>query len=159
MRIFIDILIALMIAGILAGAVVMHRSNQEKQQQINTTRSEVRRFQRQIVLKAAIAQAADRSAGYPETVDPAWFGDNLPMNLLLDEGHPWVEVAARGDRLLKHPTDPSANEMIDAQFWYNPYLGIVRARVPADVSDAKAVELYNSVNDTDLAGLFSRSPN
>ncbi len=159
MRIFIDILIALMIAGILAGAVVLHRSNQEKQLNIETTRVEVRRFQRQLMLKAAIAQAGNSNERFPDTVDPTWFGENLPKNYLLNEGHPWVEIAAKSERTLAHPIDPTANEMTDAQFWYNPYLGLVRARVPADVSDAKAVELYNTINETDLVDLFSRSPN
>lgn len=159
MRIFIDILIALMIAGILAGAVVLHRTKQEKQHKIETTRIEVRRFQRQLMLKAAIAQAGISSESFPETIDPSWFGDTFPKNLLLNQGHPWVEIAAKGERTLVHPVDPTANEMTDAQFWYNPYLGIVRARVPADLSDAKAVELYNTINETDLVDLFSRSPN
>ena len=148
MRIFIDILIALMIAGILAGAVVLHRTNQEKQQKIESTRVEVRRFQRQLMLKAAIAQTGISNESFPETVDPTWFGENFPMNYLLSEGHPWVEIAAKSERTLAHPIDPTANEMTDAQFWYNPYLGIVRARVPADLSDAKAVELYNTINET-----------
>lgn len=159
MRIFIDILIALMIAGILAGAVVLHRTKQEKQQKIETTRIEVRRFQRQLMLKAAMAQAGSGIESFPDTVDPTWFGENFPKNLLLSEGHPWVEIAAKGERTLVHPIDPTASEMTDAQFWYNPYLGIVRARVPADLSDAKAVELYNTINETDLVDLFSRSPN
>lgn len=159
MRIFIDILIALMIAGILAGAVVLHRTNQEKQLKIETARIEVRRFQRQLMLKAAIAQAGIGIESFPETVDPSWFGDNFPINPLLSKGHPWVEIAAKGERTLAHPTDPTANEMTDAQFWYNPYLGIVRARVPADLSDARAVELYNTINETHLVDLFGRSPN
>ena len=159
MRIFIDILIALMIAGILAGAVVLHRTKQEMQQKIETTRIEVRRFQRQLMLRVAMAQAGLGIESFPETIDPSWFEDNLPMNPLLNEGHPWVEVAAKSERTLTHPIDLTANEMADAKFWYNPYLGLVRARVPADLSDAKALELYNSINETDLVDLFSRSPN
>lgn len=159
MRIFIDILIALMIAGILAGAVVMHRNNQDKQQTIETTRIEVRRFQRQLMLKGAIAQASTNRESFPDTIDPTWFGENLPKNILLIDGHPWVEIAAKSERTLSHPSNLTAGEMTDAQFWYNPYLGIVRARVPADLSDAKAVELYNLVNETQLVDLFSRSSN
>lgn len=159
MRIFIDILIALMIAGILAGAVVFHRTKQENQQAIETTRIELRRFQRQLMLKAAIAQASTNHESFPATIDPSWFGDNLPMNILLSEGHPWVEIAAKSESSQSHPSNLTAREMTDAQFWYNPYRGTVRARVPADLSDAKAVELYNLVNETHLTDLFSRRSN
>jgi hypothetical protein len=38
-------------------------------------------------------------------------------------------------------------------FWYNPALGVVRARVPRTLSDAEALELYNEVNGTRLQEL------
>ncbi|RMD62322.1 MAG: hypothetical protein D6824_06910 [Planctomycetota bacterium] len=41
-----------------------------------------------------------------------------------------------------------------ASFWYNPGTGAVRARVPATVSDQRAVELYNRVNNTSLRSIF-----
>ncbi len=42
-----------------------------------------------------------------------------------------------------------------AQFWYNPNTGVLRARVPADVSDATALKWYNHINGTNLTGIFA----
>jgi hypothetical protein len=41
-----------------------------------------------------------------------------------------------------------------ASFWYNPYQGVIRARVPIVISDRKA--LYNSVNRTRLDSIYSK---
>jgi hypothetical protein len=38
-------------------------------------------------------------------------------------------------------------------FWYNPALGIVRARVPRTLSDADAIDTYNRVNGTAIRSL------
>ena len=42
-----------------------------------------------------------------------------------------------------------------AAFWYNPYTGTVRGRVSQQVSDSKALELYNEINDSALTTLFA----
>jgi len=57
--------------------------------------------------------------------------------------------------------DPPVRMTIDgklASFWYNPYQGIVRARVPVCVSDRKALDLYNSINGTRLSELYGAPP-
>ena len=90
------------------------------------------------------------------TVDAAWFSGNLPVNPLLAGGHPWVEVAGESVRELTHPVRRMATGTNVAQFWYNPYKGVLRARVPADVSEATGMDLYNRVNDCDLEKLYGR---
>ena len=157
MRTLLNILVAVMLAGVLVGVVMIHSTKGIKQDQIRTARNEVRRFQRQITLQATMADVELTVDGYPVTTDPNWFHGNLPENPLIEAGHPWVEIAGRNERSLLHPLDVIVRDAAAAQFWYNPYKGIVRARVPADISDARALEFYNQVNDSSLRDLFSRT--
>ena len=115
---------------------------------------EVQRFQRQIHFQLVLAEAAQSGPVYPASIDPEWFQGDLPENPLLGEGHPWVEVAGPGRKTAEHPSCLMATDRSVAGFWYNPHTGIVRARVPAGVSDAKALELYNDVNGCRLTSLF-----
>ena len=156
MRTLLNILVVVMLAGILVGVVMIRSNKGIKQDQIRTARDEVRRFQRQITLQATVADVELTVDGYPVTTDPNWFHGNLPENPLIEAGHPWVEIAGRNERWLLHPLDVAVRDAAAAQFWYNPYKGIVRARVPADISDAIALEVYNQVNDSSLGGVFSR---
>ena len=156
MRTLLNILVVVMLAGILVGVVMIRSNKGIKQDQIRTARDEVRRFQRQITFQATIAEVELTAEGYPVTADPNSFHGNLPQNLLIEAVHPWVEIAGRNERSFLHPLDIVVRDAAAAQFWYNPYKGIVRARVPADISDAIALEVYNQVNDSSLGGVFSR---
>jgi hypothetical protein len=116
---------------------------------------ELRRFQQQIALQYALARVERNERGYPVTVDPEWFQGQLPANPLLGPEHPWVEIASPEQKELLHPQERVASGKTSAKFWYNPHMGIVRARVPGGMSDAASVELYNYVNDTSLPNLFA----
>ncbi len=157
MRMLLNILVAVMLAGILVGVVMIRSTEGIKQDQIKAARDEVRRFQRQITFQTTVADVELTAEGYPVSADPNWFHGNLPANPLIEVGHPWVEIAGRNERSLLHPLDLVVRDVAAAQFWYNPYKGIVRARVPADISDARALEFYNQVNDSSLSGVFSRT--
>ncbi len=157
MRTLLNILVPVMLAGILVGVVMIRSTERIKHDQIRTARDEVRRFQRQITFQATMADIGLTADRYPVTADPNWFHGNLPENPLIEVGHPWVEIAGRNDRSLLHPQDLVVRDAAAAQFWYNPFQGIVRARVPGDISDARALKLYNQVNDSRLRGLFSRT--
>ena len=156
MRILLNILIALTLVGIGVGAVMSRQADTIKKDQIKTTKAEVRRFQRQITLQATVAEIELTAEGFPVTIDPTWFQGGLPHNALLEVGRPWVEIAGWDERSLLHPVDLAARDSEAAQFWYSPYKGIVRARVPADISDRRALKIYNRVNGTGLMHMFSR---
>lgn len=159
MRLFIDTLVALMLIALLGGFLWLKRENQTETSQRDIARTEVRRFQQQIALQSALASVTgdktshDRS--YPPTVDPAWFTDSLPDNPLLNETHPWVEVAGPHEKDLTHPLQRVATSSLAAKFWYNPNNGIVRARVPMAISDAAALDMYCYVNECQLSDLFA----
>ncbi len=155
MRILLDILAVLMIGGVLAGVMWLHQADQNHADARYDTRSELRRFQQQIMLQSAIGDIERTARGYPATVDPDWFetGD-LPRNALLGPGYPWVEVAAPADERRMHPSRLVAIAPDTAQFWYNPHTGIVRARVADLGSDADTLSVYNEINDSKLQTLF-----
>lgn len=150
MRLIINTLMALMLLGLAAGVILHHHHKRDLEERVRTTRAEVERFQSQIMLQAAMERVALTQRGYPQTVEPEWFDGDLPSNDLMGETYPWVEIAksSRRDRL--HPVNRMATTHEVAQFWYNPYTGVVRARVPDSVSDATALRLYNRVNHSEL---------
>jgi hypothetical protein len=155
MRLVVDALVAIMLVGILAGIVASNRAQSGQVAHEDFVRQEVHRFQREIALQRALKPAAGLEVNqYPETIDPAWFGDNLPKNPLLPPAHPWVEVAGPSQRLLLDPPDPATADPKVARFWYNPRLGIVRARVPIGMSDDDMLGLYNAINSTGLERLY-----
>ncbi len=154
MRLIIDSLLALMLVGVLAGVGLHYRHARQVEQQIELTRSEVRRFQAQIMLQAALEKVPLSQRGYPVTIDTKWFGDSLPTNLLLGPAYPWVEIASATERNRLHPTRRMATTRQLAQFWYNPNTGMVRARVPDSVSDATALRLYNRINDSAVSRVY-----
>jgi len=82
----------------------------------------------------------------PPMIDASWFGGEIPRNPLLSEDRPWIDIAPYEDRHLEHPRDPVAKDDHAAMFWYNPHLGIVRARVcPLDTAE-ETQALYDVVN-------------
>jgi hypothetical protein len=153
MRLIIDSLAAVMLCGILAGVIMHTRAQSRLEDKLELARAEVERFQSQIMLQTALEKVNMTQRGYPRTVDAEWFPGNLPLNPLLGPGFPWLEIAGDSQRDLFHPRSRIAYSHNLAQFWYNPYTGVVRARVPDDVSDATALRLYNRINGTGLSDL------
>ena len=65
-----------------------------------------------------------------------------------------MDLATRDEADLDNPMVKMTADPRLAGFWYNPHLGVVRARVPVMVSDVESLELYNRVNGTRLASIF-----
>ena len=156
MRLVIDSLVALTLVAVLAGIAVHTHHEKQMDQRLELTRSEVRRFQSQVMLQAAMEKVPLTSHGYPATVDTAWFSGNIPVNSLLGGGRPLVDIADESQKDAEHPRDRMAIRRDTPQFWYNPYKGLIRARVPDNESEATALEMYNRVNDSSLTNLSNR---
>jgi hypothetical protein len=154
MRLLLHLLVTLTAAAVLGGLALFYAKSQQTEAEFELARQEVSRFQQQIHLQTALASSEDQSAQPPASVDPTWFEGDVPRNPLLGPEHPWVEIAGpeMHDRL--HPFDLAAADESVATFWYNPYLGVVRARVPVGISDLRTLERYNNINDSALPSLF-----
>lgn len=158
MRLLIDSLVAVMLAGLLASIILSDRAAEEETKDVEVATVDLHRLQREIYLQAALAEVPLSEHGFPITVDPEWFQGGLPRNPLLGPDHPWLEVADASQQNFKHPHDRMAADRLTAKFWYNPYQGIVRARVSSTLSENEALALYNQVNGCSLPNLFVDEP-
>jgi hypothetical protein len=152
-----------------AGAAIglsVHAGRQEAEEQRGEQTAYAVQVIAQVVDLQAVKTATQTSIdGWPGTVDPAWFDreEGVPRNALVEwadeelgiAGRPWMDIAGLDERGLEHPRVRQTVNGELAQFWYNPALGVVRARVPVLVSDRDATELYNAVNRTRLSSLFA----
>lgn len=155
MRLLIDLLVALMLAGVLAGVMYFNRQRDEHESHIRRTQQAITQIQGQLKVQMALERVEVTDTGWPRTVDPDWFPLDPPRNMLLQDGRAWLEVAGPEDRLLRHPRSITADGRSLASFWYNPYSGVVRARVPAGTTDVETLALYNRVNRTELLTIVS----
>lgn len=153
MRLLIDTLIALMLAGILGAVVLDHRQDRHQLDRVAAVQQAVRAIQSQSLWRAAMGETPKMPNGYSRRIDAAWF-DHVPRNVLVEsEGlaYQWLDYS---------PDRGGSNEWFDppcivaavghAAFWYNPHRGIVRARVPMQFTQQDTVDLYNLVNGTNL---------
>lgn len=152
------LLFAMMTIVLLGGTVAAiswgHRAERDELARIESVRNAIGRIEREIRVRSATGQVEVNGRGWPETIDPAWFENEPPINVLVPADRPWMEIAAQEDRTLSHPaTRQSVSDQL-ATFWYNPAIGKVRARIGPSVSDRKALELYNMINGAALHSLF-----
>lgn len=152
MRLLIDTLIALMAVGLLGGVLWTRSGEADVQKNINDVREALEELRTTAAYHGALGHLSNSPAGYPVHMRPEWFPEPRPVNALLSEQQPWIDLAPPGDHAI-HPPDPVATREHQAGFWYNPNVGAFRARVPADGSATRRLELYNRVNHADLAAL------
>jgi hypothetical protein len=162
MRLLIDSLIALMLAGILGGVLWHYRQEQQQIERYQGVYRSLARLQEQITLQRAVGIAEKGAAAYPPSVSPLWFEGDLPINPLLPVSQAWLDIAPPGD-LSDHPPDPIAHRSEQGGFWYNPNRGLFRARIPGRLAEADTLRLYNQINHTHLTALHesddpARSP-
>lgn len=140
----------------IAGAVLFLRTRQEKEAMIERAAGELRRVELELKYRAAARLPGLNERGWPEKIDREWFNgpSGVPANPLVSPERPWVDLASAEEHDLDHPLMKMAADPRAAGFWYNPALGVVRARVPVLVSDEETLELYNRVNGTRLASIF-----
>lgn len=147
-----------MVAGLVAVGLGFTGVRQEERSRDSlclSAQERCRALEQMVKYRAAAKKGELNVRGWPVTVDPTWFEHAPPTNPLLDQDQrPWVEVAGSEDEPLTNPPVRIAARPETAQFWYNPYQGIVRARVPVMVSDELAVETYNQINGTGLRTIF-----
>jgi hypothetical protein len=143
-------------ALIVVGFVNLNRYR--TQQQTEITAAGLREFDRTIAVQAASGAVERTRRGWPATMDPAWFGGSPPRNTLMPPDAPWVEIAPEIEANLLDPPARVAPDRYHAGFWYNPYQGVVRARVPLTVSESRSVELYNRINGRSIKSGFEPNP-
>jgi hypothetical protein len=153
MRLLIDSMIVVMVLSIIGGTVAYRQESTRQDLDLDTVCDGLDRFQTKLQFHSALWQAQEQAVGeYPPQVMPGWFDDRPPQNTLISTDRPWVDIAPLED-YNDQPPDPLATGPGQASFWYNPALGVVRARVPVQNTDRQTLELYNMVNGTSLSVL------
>jgi len=135
---------------------VQQTRSESARQLVTETELDLDRFHAVLRLQAATPGVATNGRGWPTTIEPSWFSGDPPRNYLLTGDRPWVDVAPIEDAEREHPRDPVAVDADgdrEASFWYNPYRGIIRARVAPRINDRQTLRLYNSLNGVALASL------
>lgn len=151
-----DLALLIVIAGFIGGGVIMLRQQRDQEALVQQVAAELVRMETEVKFRSATRGAELNARGWPVTVDPKWFQPRPPMNTLVSPDRPWVEVANMSEAGLTHPPVRVTIDTTLAAFWYNPYQGIVRARVPAMVNDERTLQVYNRINGSGLSSLFVR---
>src|SRR5690606_17969529 len=141
----VDVVTGLAAVGLVAFVTFASATQIRERKLVQEVAADLARFRQVLAYKAASKQVEINGRGWPTTVDPEWFGGEPPRNPLVTPERPWVEIAPPDEAELSDPPVRMAISPLHASFWYNPYQGIVRARVPVSISDEKALRLYNAV--------------
>lgn len=158
MRILLDLIAVLTATGLAVAVFTFERKRTESDAKISLAASDLRRLELEIKYRSVTKTAELNELGWPDTVDPAWFDTDPPHNCLVSDRRPWLEICSADDADQVHPRVRLAVDETLAGFWYNPYQGVVRARVPVMLSDADSIALYNRVNRSALLSLFDKEP-
>lgn len=154
MRMIVNLVgLLLAVVGALVVTMVLERRSEEDSLAART-RDALREIEQTVRLRSTMPGTGLNLRGNPLTIDPAWFEGEPPRNEMIALVHPWLEIASREQAELWHPEIRLAVQPSLAGFWYNPYRGVLRARVPVQVSDERSAELYNQVNGTSLRSIF-----
>jgi len=153
LRLLIDTLIAVMLVAVLAGILVYGQAERRELDRYQAVHNALAQLQEQAVYHCNANAASPADGGFPHELSPEWFSHKgLPRNIMLAGRQPWLDVAPAGD-LNEHPPDPIVRMPDQAGFWYNPNLGVVRARVGWTGDIHAALELYNRLNGSSLVDL------
>lgn len=125
-----------------------------RDKEVQGVRDGLRSFEQMLAMRAAAKDTPLTKTGWPQSMEAQWFNGSPPVNTLVTPARPWVEIATPEEAHLRDPNIRVAADYRTAGFWYNPHLGIVRARVPYEINDEKARDLYNEINGTHLASIY-----
>jgi len=142
--------------GLMTGLGSYLAGEYRERQTVRNISADLERFRQVLTFKAASNQAEVNARGWPVTVDPEWFNGDPPRNTMVSSDRPWLEIATRGEAAFMDPPIRMTIDNSIASFWYNPYQGVVRARVPIVISDHKALQLYNSINRTHIDSIYGK---
>jgi len=145
-RLLIDAAIILAIAAVIVGYYLYSQHQIGLEHRIVAVQRAIGDIQAEAIYRGATGRVDHLPNGYPVRIETAWF-DQLPVNSLVGSDVPWLQIVGREQRNLVNPPDIVATKHA-AAFWYNPYRGLIRARVPAQYNAEATVKLYNRINNT-----------
>lgn len=135
----IDMMLALVIAGILAAIVIPRYGHATDDAIAAALQSNLKTARGQIKANHAL------NGVYPPTIDPDWFADNdIPEHPQNKSGLPDLQVL--GAAGVPHPVNKVLKSGVLGAYWYNPIEGTLQARVAAMSTEQATMDFYNRVN-------------
>ena len=104
------------------------------------------RLLQEIRLRSALDGAVVTDSGWTIEVSEDWFRSPPAPPWWGREDFEWLEVAASDEMLMLDPPNRTLRRPGDAVWWYNPTLGVLRARVPPQSDHQLTFEFYTRVN-------------
>ncbi|MEX0887644.1 MAG: hypothetical protein WD009_14525 [Phycisphaeraceae bacterium] len=157
MRLMIDMLIGVLAIAVLSTMLLAQHRERREVHEFDRAHRALASMHQQLLYQAALGEVRLTANGFPERLDPAWFGEELPVNPLAPPPDwAWVDLAPAGDHQ-DHPPDPVLTDPGQAGLWYNANRGVVRLRVPDQLSRRRTLELYNELNNSALEALPARA--
>ncbi|QNN22170.1 hypothetical protein HED60_07760 [Planctomycetales bacterium ZRK34] len=149
MRLLFDTILALVLIGVLGGIIWLQRGQEQWLDKVTLVHESLRAIDSKALYFAALGEVDTSRRGYPLKIDAAWF-ERLPINQLFDDqARPWIDIVAEEQSDAFNPAR-IVGEGDLAAFWYNPYRGIIRARVPMQLTQSATLDMYNLVNGTSI---------
>lgn len=156
MRRIVDVVALGLCLVVVTLAIIQQTRRASIEDVVVQTEISLAKFHSMLKVQATTNGVAVNGRGWPNTIEGRWFDDDPPRNYLLTGDRPWVEIAPAEEAERDHPADPVAFDTGGskaASFWYNPYRGVVRARVAPQINDEQTLAMYNRVNGVFLATL------
>ena len=147
MRIIVNLLMGLMLFATAGLVFYVQQDADLETSKVDQLKNAVVMLRTQSMLQPASEKVDALPNGHAKSIEQAWF-EPVPTNPFAPKHTPWLEVS--NNIKLKHPEYITFGDKRSA-FWYNPHLGIVRARVSQQISQVATYELYNQVNRTHLS--------
>ncbi len=138
------------LGGYMAWQSYRHQAIGEGERQCTQSLARIRQ---EVKARAALEGSELSPRGWPMTLQSDWFGAENPTNPLVPIGKEWVEIASVSEAMLTNPPVRCDMTRTLSGLWYNPYIGVVRARVPFLDTEYDTIQLYNRLNRSNITAL------
>lgn len=149
MRLVVDLVVLLAILAGGAGYWWTQHQQVAMRRQIDQVRQSMREIHNVAMLHGGQGDVPVHTSGYPLKIEATWFA-TPPVNGLAADHALWLAVAEPERYAATNPRNITVSDQ-RAAFWYNPARGIIRARVPRQITEDATMDLYNRINATSLS--------
>lgn len=144
----LEILAVVTALGLVAGVVVPSVIDTAADIRPASMAVTVNQIRQQITLHAAVGDGIRAASGYPDSIEPAWFGhDELPLHTWTGRPLSVLEVDGAPDEQFPAELTYAAGDSDAPSAWYNRSNGAFCALVPDDLEGEQVVvDTFNRIN-------------
>ena len=120
MRLVIDSLIVVMVLSVIGGVLYLNRQQEQEVLETGAVVDALAQLQEQARHHAAINTAVAGRETVLVQIMPHWFHEQLPINNLVGQDQPWIDLAPPGDASI-HPPDPDRDRPPPSRLLVQPH--------------------------------------